>query len=87
MTEVSRYVAIVTERDGDKSTFVFDGAMSLHDVFAKINANTGWKTITSASIHRDESLEPTFVERAFGERCGAVNGRMADESQATHPPG
>jgi hypothetical protein len=61
----SRYVAIVRESDDIKSTFVFDGNVSLQDVFEKINTHGGsgflskWKTVTSIAVHRDESLELT----------------------------
>jgi hypothetical protein len=59
MSDQKRYVAIIKEADGIRSTFVFDGNLTLDEVFGKINAHHIWPAIKAISVYRDESLEPS----------------------------
>jgi hypothetical protein len=82
MTTPGRYVAS-TKDDESQQTFVFDGTMTLDDVFAHIAERTrggsfgtmarrlkGGHKVFNLSISRDESTEPTFNQR-FRELSGS----------------
>jgi hypothetical protein len=63
MTESARYVAIVEQNDKIEQTFIVDGGMSLTELFEHINDRRILRKATGIRLHRDESSEPTYIDR------------------------
>jgi hypothetical protein len=78
MSKPSRYVAIVECNNKINRTYVFDGNVTLDDLFAQINERL-FDKVKSCSIHRDEMLEPTFAERVAEQVGGSCNARVSGE--------
>lgn len=57
-----RYVAVVRADNKIEQTFVLDGKQTIDELFQHVNDHRIVK-MTGLEIHRDESVQPTFLDR------------------------
>lgn len=62
MPQSFRYVAVVRADNKIEQTFVLDGKQTIDELFQHVNDHRVVK-MTGLEIHRDESVQPTFLDR------------------------
>ena len=81
MPQSFRYVALVRSDNKIEQTFVLDGKQTIDELFQHVNDHRVVK-MTGLEIHRDESVQPTFLDR-----IGAFNlASQPDERASRRAP-